>query len=307
VTHDQLHSIKIEISEIEPPEVKVGAEFVMRCRVACTEGCELVGASVKLVGPDDTAGGFAIGPGGALDAVLQAPRRAGEQTWRLLFSAQEVDGVRHEETTAAASINVNPQGTSLAVWDIPSPVVTGGKFAIKVGAKSSAGIALGGSRIEICDGAGTVLARGCLAEAPLPGTSALHWAELELPAPATSGMHRWSARFVPDDLALEHEGASYGFDVLVAPPPEHRLTVRLTEHDRATPIADAQVRLGPYRAATDASGRAEIAMPKGSYNLTVWKVGYEAPDTSVEVNADVTIEVAIVPVPEENPDAAWMM
>jgi hypothetical protein len=48
-------------------------------------------------------------------------------------------------------------------------------------------------------------------------------------------------------------------------------------------------------------------MPKGSYSLTVWKVGYEAPATTVEVNEDATVEIAILAVPEENPYAAWMM
>jgi hypothetical protein len=308
MTKRQSHSIKIELNGTEPAEVLVGSEFVLTGRVACTDGCALSGASIKLAGPDDAAAGeCAIGPDGTLNAALQAPPRAGEQVWRLVFAGHEVDGVRHDETAIAARISVKPYATSLAVWDIPSPVVTGEKCAIKVGAKSSAGIALDGQRIEIRDAAGTVLGHGSLAAAPLPGTSALHWTELELSAAAAPGMHAWSARFAAADLALEHDGATYKFDVVVVPPPEHRLTVRVIERDSATPIADAQLRLGAYWAATDARGRAEIAMPKGSYRLTVWKVGYEAPPTRVEVTADLTVEVAMLPVPEENPDAAWMM
>jgi hypothetical protein len=303
------HSINIELTGTEPPDVMVGTEFALKGRVACVDGCELVGESVKLVGPDDAvAGECAIGPDSALNAVLWAPPRAGEHVWRIVFGAHEVDGVRHEETTVPVQITVKPHATSLAVWDIPSPVVTGERFAIKVGAKSSMGIALAGIGIEIHDdGAGVSLAQGRLSEAPLPGTSALYWAELSLPAPAASGMHTWSARFAPSDLALEHEGATYRFDVVVVPPPEHRLTIRVVERDSATPIEEAQVRLGAYRAATDRAGHAEIALPKGSYNLTVWKVGYEAPETKVEVNADLAVEVAVLPVPEENPDAAWTM
>jgi hypothetical protein len=302
------HSINIEVTGPEPPDVFVGADFVLKARVSCSDGCELAGVAVKIIAPDGSAlREFATGAGGTLDASLQAPPRAGEHIWRLVFGAHEVDRIRHEETTVATGISVKPHLTSLAVWDIPSPVVTGEKFAIKVGAKSSAEAALGGGRIDICDEAGIVLAQGCLSLAPLSGTSALYWAELELSAPATPGMHAWSARFAPDDLSLEHGAASYRFDVVVVPPAEHRLIVRVIERETAIPIADAQLRLGAYRAVTDASGRAEIAIPKGSYNLTVWKVGYEAPQTSVEVNADVTVEVAVSPVPEENPDAAWMM
>jgi hypothetical protein len=39
----------------------------------------------------------------------------------------------------------------------------------------------------------------------------------------------------------------------------------------------------------------------------VWKSGYEAPTTTVAIDADVTIEVVVAVVPEENPDAAWQM
>jgi|SRR5215472_13690221 len=301
------HSINIEVTGPEPPDVFVGAEFVLKVQVSCSDGCELAGVPVQIIAPGGSVREFTTGGGGTMDAVLQAPPRAGEHIWRLVFGTHEVDRVRHEETTVTTGISVKPQLTSLAVWDIPSPVVTGKKFAIKVGAKSSAGITLGDTCIEICDAAGARLAQGALGTTALLGTSALYWAEIELPAPAAPGMHAWSARFTPADLALDHEGVTFQFDVVAVPPPEHRLTVRVIERESATPIADAQVWLGAYRAATDASGRVEIAMPKGSYNLTVWKVGYEAPQTSVEVNADVTVEVAVVPVPEENPDAAWTM
>jgi hypothetical protein len=301
------HPITVEVGGTEPSEVTVGAEFVLNCRVACGQGCDLIGMPVELVGPNEQpAGKFVVGADGSFEAALQAPSRAGQHLWRVVFGPHEASGVRHEEIAVSARINVKPQATSLAVWDIPSPVVTGERFAIKVGAKSSTGITLGGTSVEICDAAGTPLAQGRLGEAPLPGTSALYWTDLELTAPAV-GMHAWSARFEPADLSLDHEGAAYRFDVVVVPPAEHRLIVRVIERESAAPIADAQVRLGAYRAATDGSGRAEIPMPKGSYDLTVWKAGYEAPPTHVEVTADLTVEVAVLPLPEENPDAAWTM
>jgi hypothetical protein len=48
-------------------------------------------------------------------------------------------------------------------------------------------------------------------------------------------------------------------------------------------------------------------VPKGSYDLNVWKSGYEAPTTTISVDADLAVEVVIAPLPEENPDAAWQM
>jgi hypothetical protein len=126
-------------------------------------------------------------------------------------------------------------------------------------------------------------------------------------APTKPGMHAFSARFAAAELELSHEGAAFKFSVMVVEPPEHTLTVRVTERESARPIADVQVRLGPYRAATSPSGETAIRMPKGSYELAVWKVGYEAPARTVVVNEDLTIEVAAEAVSEEDPDAAWMM
>ena len=48
-------------------------------------------------------------------------------------------------------------------------------------------------------------------------------------------------------------------------------------------------------------------MPNGSYDLIVWKVGYEAPSSTVVVNKDVTVQVEVLTVPPENPDEAWLM
>ena len=72
-------------------------------------------------------------------------------------------------------------------------------------------------------------------------------------------------------------------------------------------IADAQLRLGPYRAATDDAGFAEVDLPGGVYDLSVWKVGYEAPARTVDLNGDASVEVEVVALPEENPDTAWQM
>jgi uncharacterized membrane protein len=86
-----------------------------------------------------------------------------------------------------------------------------------------------------------------------------------------------------------------------------RLRVKVVEQDAASPVANAQVRLGPHRAATSGSGLAELLVPKGSYDLEVWKPGYEALKTTVTIDADLAVEVVVASVPEENPDTAWQM
>jgi hypothetical protein len=308
MTHDvRTHATRIAVSGPEPADVAVGTGFILKVRVSCPAGCALAGAPVKVTASDGTAVAGELASEGAADFALQAPRQAGAFVWSVVFCGHEVEGIRHDEKTLPVRIGIKPQATSLAVWEIPSPVVTGEKFAVRVGAKSAADVALGGRAIAVCDEAGAPVAHGRLGETPLPGTSALYWTEVELLAPAEAGMHAWSVKFEPTELELPHDGAAFKFSVVVVKPPEHRLTIKVIEGANATPIEDAQVRLGAYRAATDRSGQAEIGMPKGCYSLTVWKVGYEAPATTVEVNEDSTVEIAILAVPEENPDAAWMM
>jgi hypothetical protein len=308
-TGDQPHSILLEVDGTEPPEVMVGGEFVLKVRLSCPAGCRLAGAPVRVTVAGQAAEPCALSTesDGALEIGLKAPPQAGKHVWNIGCEAHEADGIRHEPTSVPVSISAMPYATSLAVWNIPSPVVTGERFSIRVGAKSAADVGLAGRQIDICDQADTCVAQGRLAEAPLPGTSALYWTDVELAAPTKPGMHAFSAAFAPTDLELAHEGAAFKFNVVAVEPPEHKLTVRVIESASAAPIEDMQVRLGVYRAATDRSGRAEIALPKGSYELAVWKVGYDAPPKTVVVNDDVIVEVAVTAVPEEDPDAAWMM
>jgi hypothetical protein len=174
--------------------------------------------------------------------------------------------------------------TSLAVWDIPTPAA-GERFSVKVGAKSSAGCALGGRRIEVLDG-DAVVASGRLAAAPWPGTSALYWAEVELRAPQTPGPVMLAVRFDAAGLEEPHQDASSPFNVAVVAQPEHTLAVAVASG--GVPIEEAYIRLGAYRATTDVSGQATIKLAAGRYELVVWKAGY---DTE--------------PVPEEDPDAVW--
>jgi hypothetical protein len=300
------HATTIEVIGPVPPEVAAGADFVLKVKVSCASGCELEGMPVKVTAADGAAVASAVCDETA-DIMLKAPRRAGEATWSVACGPHESAGILHEEKTVPVPINIIPHATSLAVWAIPSPVVMGEKFEIKVGAKSSAGVVLAGGTIEVCDEADVVVARGRLGETPLPGTRALYWSEITLLAPVREGMCVWSVKFAPADLDLPHEQASSTFSVPIVRPPQHRLTIKVIEKDTAAPIADAQLRLGAYRAATDRSGLAEVDMPGGVYDLSVWKVGYEAPGRTVELNGNVTVEVEVLALPEENPDTAWLM
>ena len=319
-----------------PAEVAVGAEFVLKVLVSCPAGCDLSGIAIEVMAPDNATatvdppaplsptppspacgGGQGSGTGetreGAADIAatrpvpLKAPIHVGEHVWCLSCGAHKSSDWHHGAGLLRVPVRIRPHETSLAVWAIPSPVVTGRPFAIKVGAKSAAGFDLTGMPIAVCDGAGAVLASGVLGDGPWPGTTALYWTELTLTAPAKAGMFSWSVEFAAVDLALPHQGSSSRFSIAIVDPPEHRLTVKVVAQETASPIENAQVRLGAYRAATGGSGLAELMVPKGAYDLNIWKSGYHAPTTSIVIDADLAVEIAITPTPEENPDAAWQM
>jgi hypothetical protein len=311
----QTHSTHLELSEPAPPELPIGSDLSVQVKVSCVSGCDLGALPLAVTGPDGQvvtiqarADRNAAHEDNALrDIALKAPGTVGAHVWTIRFPPHESDGVRHEECTLPICITTLPHATSLAVWAVPSPVVMGERFRIKVGAKSAAGYRLGGTKILISDQNGAVLGQGALQDTPWPGTSALYWTEVEVPAPDREGMFWCAANFAASDVATPHERSSSKFSVAIVRPPEHRLTIEVFERDSKAPIEDAQVRLGAYRAATDPSGRAEVAMPKGTYDLTVWKVGYEAPVRTVDVREDASVQVEAVIVPPENPDAAWLM
>ena len=145
-------------------------------------------------------------------------------------------------------------------------------------------------------------------ETPWPGTSALYVADLELAAPAVEGTLAWSACFPATQPGLPHEPVLATFSFRTARPPEHRITVKVTDKNTEAPLDNVDVRLGSYGAVTDAHGMASLELPGGTYNLDAWKVGYETRPKTVEVGQDLMIQVEAVCSPEKDPDdeRVWM-
>jgi len=192
--------------------------------------------------------------------------------------------------------------TSLAVWDIPT-AAAGERFAVKIGVKSEAGCAMAGCRIDVLDDTGAVAASGQLGETPWPGTDALFWTEAELRAPATPGPAGFSVRFDATDAGEPHRSATLAFNVPVVAKPRHTLTVNVAADGR--PLEAAIVRLGPYRAMTDAAGVATVKTANGRYELVVWKAGYDAPTVPLTIEADAAVQIDARALPEDDPDSHW--
>jgi hypothetical protein len=191
---------------------------------------------------------------------------------------------------------------SLAVWDIPA-ATAGGRFRIKVGAKSSAGCALAGGRIEVLDGDGAVIGVAALGGEPWPGTAALYWTEMELAAADAPGAMTLTVRFHGGGLDAPHQSASAALRVSVVAKPEHVLTVTVTSN--GVPVEQAIVRLGAVRTTTDRAGVATMKLATGQYELVVWKAGYDIAPVPLAIEADTTVAVAARALPEDNPDAIW--
>ena len=91
------------------------------------------------------------------------------------------------------------------------------------------------------------------------------------------------------------------------PPTEHVLRVKVVEQASCAPIPDVELRLGAYRGTTGEAGLAQIALPKGCYELHLWKVGFEASARTIEIDGDALVQIEATVVPEEDPDARWRM
>ena len=308
------HGQRMCAVEASPSEVDAGAELTVMGRVSCPHGCDLRGQSIsirnqdgaelanaELSGADGDA--YAIGP-----IVLQAPLSAGEHIYRAVLAAQEKDGVLHEETATAFSFTAKAHAASVNVWGLPSAIVAGERFRLKVGIKCSAGCKLTGRQLSIFDHEGAQIGAASLLDDVWPGTGALYFAEVEAQAPLTAGDYAWqvkttgSDKIPGSDLNVPHAAGSSTFAVRIVSPPDHDVTVEAFDSEKRTPVKGAHVLLHPYRALTDETGVAKIKVAKGSYKLFVSGFNYIAYENIIDVAGDVTTRVELTAEPEGQED-----
>jgi hypothetical protein len=299
------HRVSLEVVPPVPAELPVGTSVSFKVRVFGTEA-DLRGARVEVVASEYLVATPALaehGDGFAETAAIavRAPATLGAFGLVIVFPRQQIGGDVFEECELPIAFKTVPHKTSVAVWGVASPVEAGGRLAVTVGIKSAGGCELKGAAIEIVDEAGEPVGRGRLADTPWPGTG-LYWAEIGLTAPGSTGTHSWRAVFPAQAVKLAHDASSAAFSFAVVPPPEHRLSIRVTEAEGG-PLAGVELALGPYRAATDAMGAARLDIPAGRFALAVWKAGFEGGPTDVEVAGDLSLQVELKRVPQE--PAIW--
>jgi len=158
---------------------------------------------------------------------------------------------------------------------------------MKVGVKCSAGCELSNHEVELHTENGDVIARARLGTHPWPETTGLYWTEIDFLAPSTTGTHQLT-------VTCTHGDARLDVACITVPRPDCSLTIQIREEGTCASIADVDVRLGVYRALSDRRGLAKIELPRGSYSLTAWKMGYELFTTEVVVNETGIVDVVLV-------------
>ena len=197
----------------------------------------------------------------------------------------------------------SPHEASLAVWDLASPVVAGRRTTVKVGLSCPSGCDLTGTGIDVYDETGTRVGGGRLGPAPWPATTALHWVELDVAAPNEEGDHSWS--FQATAGGPSHGQVTAVVRFVASRPPEHHVTLEVIQNDSGVPVAGVDLRLGRFRAVTDAAGVAHVELPGGTYEMCAWKIGYDLLSTTTLISNNATLRLELTPTAEpEQP--YWM-
>jgi hypothetical protein len=301
------HRPTLALVEPLPPAVDVGADLVARVRLACPAGCDLGGRSVRVTDPGGAIRTVELAGEAETELLLVAPAQTGDASWSVALPAEEVAGTLHEEALLTLTSSVVPHVTSVAVWDVPSPLA-GSTFTVRVGIKCSVGCGLGGQRVEIHDEGGATLAEGRLGDHVRQGTTALHEAEVTLVAPAGAGVYSRRVVFGDSGPGLPHADASADFTFRVLDPPEHTVAVTVVPRGLEALMEGIEVRLGPYRAYTDAAGVARVGVPEGTYDVSIWRIDIEPWSASLEVRGDTSVEAEATrrrPV-DEDAERIWM-
>jgi hypothetical protein len=299
--------IGIALTGAPPASVDAGAEFSVSALLAWPNTVPREGAIFAVRAGERTLHEGALPEARADSTVsltVRAPDEVGEHRLRLIVASGEEAAERAEGALDFALTTV-PHETSLAVWDVPSPVVRNARFDVKTGAKCTSHCALAGKVIEIRDESGKLIGSGALGDAALPGTAALAFTTISLKAPRKLALHSWTASFAPSELKLPHGSAMSRFSFVTVAEPEHSVSVTVVNKQTKKPIAGAQVRLGVYRAETNESGAAKVRVPKGAFPLVVSRPGYKMPERNIEVVKDVRVRIVAEQLPPEDPYALW--
>ena len=200
--------------------------------------------------------------------------------------------------------DAKPHETSLAIWDIRSPLIVNCQWKLKIGAKCMGGCELAGQEVGVHNEAEEIIALGKLGTTPWPRTTGLYWTEVALTAPERKGTHLWIIR-LSANLEHPHTQATSNLSFVAAGSPEHSVAIEIVQKHTESRIGGAEIRLGIYRASTNEQGLATVHVSKGRYDLNAWKAGYELASRSLEVGENLTVRLELSPGVEPE-ESYWM-
>jgi hypothetical protein len=294
--------------DVSPEVVDAGAALTLKARVLCSPPCDLRGHTLAL--NDQTGAEICSMAIGAFDGttnetdelVVKAPLDAGPQTWQVVCPSIVEGGVSYAEATTTVSFTVAPHATRVVVWDVPSAVVAGERFRIKLGIKCSSECSLTRREVIVNDHQGLRVATMALPADIWEGTTGLHASDVEIQAPADEGHYTWSVECPDWDVGIPHAAGSSSLGLTVVGHPEHVVRVETVDRDTLSPLGGARVVMHPYRAVADERGVAEMRVRGGVYTLFVSRTGYSTFELPLEVDRDVTAraELGLEPLRERD-------
>ena len=77
-------------------------------------------------------------------------------------------------------------------------------------------------------------------------------------------------------------------------------------HVVRTELDGVEIRIGPFQARTGKDGRAEIKVSRGDFQIQLWRTAHIAEPQPIRVGRDDSLELTMLHVPEEHPDARWV-
>jgi hypothetical protein len=282
--------------------VDAGTDVTITAEVVCDPPCDLTDDSLSIRDADDaeiatiTFTDFDEETQTSSGSVtLRVPEAVGDYAWTAVLAGFTADDLSFETITVPVALTVKAHTTKVNVWDAPTAIGLGERFAIKIGVKCTCGCSLAGQPYTVHDETGAERAAGTLGDEVLPSTDALYVTDAELTASAAAalGNHMWSVRFPEARIEPQHASSTAQFGVTFVPAPEHIVIVEALDIAKQTPLAGAIVAMHPYRAVTDERGLAELRVPKGAYTLFVSARKYVSDRATVNVTGDIRTQAQL--------------
>ena len=208
-----------------------------------------------------------------------------------------------QDVADAGAETIASHATNVVAWDVPSAIVAGERFRMKVGITCEHGCDCANRAFEVHDHEGAVVVSGAVSGDIWPGTTGLCVSEVELVAPAAEGLYMWTVTGNADaGEEIPHAAVSISVGVRVVGRPEYVVRIEAVDEAAQTPLTGARVVMHPYRTVTDDRGIAEVRVAKGSYQLFVSQTRYTTLGLPIDVTADMTAraELNLEPVSERN-------